>query len=157
LVPIARNKAVRCVGFEPDPENFRLLSGNVSVNGASGVELHNAAVADRRGKMGFARSAYNSGDHRLSANGEILVDCLPLDELPIPTAPFAIKIDTQGAEPLIFEGAKKHLAAADLIICEFWPWGMARMGTKPDAIIDFVRGFPGRGRLLPVSQRNLRT
>jgi hypothetical protein len=97
--------------------------------------------------MGFVRSAYNSGDHRLSANGEILVDCLPLDELPIPTAPFAIKIDTQGAEPLIFEGAKKHLAAADLIICEFWPWGMARMGTKPDAIIDFVRTFPGRGLL----------
>ena len=145
--PIARNRAVRCVGFEPDPENFCLLSGNIAANRLAGIELHNVAVADKRAKMGFTRSTYSSGDHRLSAGGEILVDCLTLDELPVPAEPFAIKIDTQGAEPLIFAGGEKHLAAAGLIVCEYWPWGMARMGTRPDIVIDFVKSFPGKGML----------
>jgi FkbM family methyltransferase len=147
LIPVARNPAIRCVGFEPDPENFRLLCANLAASGLPFVEVQNKAVADRHMQLGFTRSAYNSGDHRLSPTGEIMVDCIPLDELPVPTEPFAIKIDTQGAEPMIFEGGRAHLAAAGLIICEYWPWGMRRLGTAPNGIIDFVRSFPGRGML----------
>jgi FkbM family methyltransferase len=147
LIPIARNNNIRCVAFEPDPENFILLSANIAANGCLGIELHNAAVADKPGKMGFVRNAFNSGDHHLSTSGEILVECFALDELVAPAAPFAIKIDTQGAEPLIFAGGQSHLAKASLIICEFWPWGMKRMGAQPDVILDFVRYFPGFGML----------
>jgi len=143
LLPIAKNKSVRCIGFEPDPANFGLLSANIVGNSASQIEIRNVAVADRAGELRFTRNVFNSGDHRLSADGEIVVQTIALDDLPFPENPLAIKIDTQGAEPLIFAGGKRQLAAAGLIVCEFWPWGMKRMGNSPDRLLSFVEEFSG--------------
>jgi FkbM family methyltransferase len=39
----------RIVAFEPDPQNFRLLQTNVTLNGFTGVELLNVAVSSRKG------------------------------------------------------------------------------------------------------------
>ena len=33
------------------------------------------------------------------------------------------------------KGARKTLAAAGLLILEFWPYGMVRMGGNPDEVI----------------------
>jgi hypothetical protein len=66
-----------------------------------------------------------------------------LDEMPMPRTPLAVKIDTQGAEPLIFEGGMKMLNAAGLIVAEFWPWGMKRMGLDPTSVVSFATAaFP---------------
>lgn len=53
-----------------------------------------------------------------------MVEAVPLDEFPLPPGRFAIKIDTQGAEPLIFEAGRGMLFGAGPIIAEFWPWAM---------------------------------
>jgi hypothetical protein len=43
-----------------------------------------------------------------------------------------IKMDTQGAEGLILEGADFVLRYPDLkMIIEFWPWGLKSLGTNP--------------------------
>jgi len=145
LLSVAANTNVKCLGFEPDSGNFALLEANTIAHGYKNVELFNVAVADKKGQLRLRRSEYNSGDHRLARDGDVVVDCIRLDDLPIPTSPFAVKIDTQGAEPAIFEGGEKTLAAADLIIAEYWPWGMSQMGRSPEPIIDIASRYFTRG------------
>nr|WP_283949619.1 FkbM family methyltransferase [Limobrevibacterium gyesilva] len=146
---VSRHRQVRCVAFEPDPGNFRLLRANVAASATGDtVELINAAVAGEAGQLRFTRSGYNSGDHRLSPEGEIVVQTVRLDDYPPPPGRFAVKIDTQGAEPAIFAGGGRTLGAADLIICEFWPWGMRRMGLSPDPILAFIRSTGRHGHVL---------
>ena len=55
----------RVLAFEPDPDNFALLSRNVEMNGYANVELFNAAASDRPGRSPLFRSPDNAGDHRL--------------------------------------------------------------------------------------------
>jgi FkbM family methyltransferase len=143
-VPVAQNANVRCVCFEPDPGNFALLRANVLRNcGHANVETINAAVAQESGQLRFTENPYNCGDHRLSADGLLVVNAVRLDDYPPEAMPFAVKIDCQGAEPSIFAGGGNTLAKADLIVCEFWPWGMRRMGLSAEPILDFVAGnFP---------------
>jgi hypothetical protein len=53
------------------------------------------------------------------------------------------KVDTQGAEPLVLAGGEGTLSRAGLVILEFWPFGMRRMGGSPDEVIAFAaRHFP---------------
>jgi FkbM family methyltransferase len=148
-VPVAKDPRVRCVAFEPDPGNFALLQMNVVENSTHGnVELHNVALADKAGSLRFAHSKYNCGDHRLSPDGTIFVEATRLDDrLPAPS-PLAVKIDTQGAEPLIFQGGETFLAAADLIVCEFWPGGMRRMQQTPEPVMRFVARHFQKGQVL---------
>lgn len=143
-VPVAQNQAIRCVAFEPDRENFTLLRANVAMNCRhDNVEMVNAAVAKDRGKLRFTRSEYNSGDHRLSQNGSLIVDTVRLDDYAPTAMPLAVKIDCQGAEPLIFAGGTQTLANAELVVCEFWPWGIRRMGLSPEPVVNFVaENFP---------------
>jgi FkbM family methyltransferase len=136
-VPIARDPNVRVVAFEPDANNCDLLRANVAVARVA-VEVVDAAVASHEGTQQFARSGHNSGDHRLSAEGKISVRTVRLDDFPPGPGAFAVKIDTQGAEPLIFEGGETVLAQAGLIVAEFWPWGMRRMNLTPEGMLRFA-------------------
>jgi len=139
IIPVAKNRKLRCIGFEPDPGNYALLSANVAVNGASNIELMRIAVAHEKGQMHFQRASWNAGDHHLSADGDLVVDVVALDDLPMPAEPFVAKIDVQGAEPAIFEGGERTLARADLIICEFSPFAMRRMDLEPERMLRFAR------------------
>jgi len=150
-VPLASNPRLRVVAFEPDPQNVVLLRANIAVAGVP-VEVVNAAVAREAGSMRFTRSEYNSGDHRLSAHGEISVPTVRLDDFPPAPGPFAVKIDTQGAEPLIFQGGETVLAGAGLIVCEFWPWAMRRFDLTADPVLAFAEAHFERGMLLRHNQ-----
>ncbi len=150
-VPLAANPQLRVVAFEPDPHNAMLLRANIAAAGVN-VEVVHAAVANEPGFLKFARSKYNGGDHRLSADGEISVPTVRrADFVPAPV-PFAVKIDTQGAEPLIVQGGAKVLAGAGLIVCEFWPWGMRRYGLTSEPILAFAENHFKRGFILRQDQ-----
>lgn len=149
-IKVASQTAANCIAIEPDDGNFRILKANLALNAIDSVRLLNAAVGDKPGKAQFTRSAFNSGDHRMSPAGEQSVDVTALDDADLiqDAAYLVIKMDTQGAEPLIFTGGKATLAKADLIIAEFWPWGMHRMGVNADPVISFVEETQRGGYLL---------
>lgn len=151
-VPISRNPKVKVVAFEPDPRNCALLRANVA-SAQAPVEIINAAVAAEKGELRFTRSEYNAGDHRLSQDGEVVVDAVRLDGFPPGPGTFVVKMDTQGAEPLIFQGGRAVLAGANMIVAEFWPWGMRRMGVAPEPMLDFVRDHFAQGFILKHGQQ----
>jgi FkbM family methyltransferase len=105
----------RVVAFEPSTANFVLLEANVVANGYSNVELHRAACSDTAGTGVLVLSPTNSGDHQLRADGAgSRVDTVRLDDLDV--RPQVVKMDVQGAEPLVLAGAAQLLASDDLIV-----------------------------------------
>jgi FkbM family methyltransferase len=156
VVPIARNPLVQCQAFEPEPTNFVNLLANIGANCPhQNVVAKQIALFSEAGQLCFELASGNLGDHRIRLNdgvgrlGEdqrrtIEVQARPLDEAVSELRPpVAIKIDTQGAEPYVFAGGRNVIACADLLISEFWPYGMHRMGGNVGEISDQLVAFFG--------------
>jgi FkbM family methyltransferase len=156
-IPIAKARNVTCYAFEPDATNYRLLVRNVEANGTGAlVTPLNVAVMDRDAPFELERSSDNMGDHRIrvaqsgaGAFGEqarqvVKVEGRRLDSVLAGRAlasPVMLKVDTQGAEARVFRGAAGILAAVDHVFCEYWPYGLVRMGDTPRAFFEAVSGF----------------
>jgi FkbM family methyltransferase len=147
-IPVARNPLVKCVAFEPEPGNFAHLSDNVRRNCPhDNVELHQVALAEHHEAVRLGIANGNIGDNRIGFDERgqrrmVKVQGVPLDDFydRIDGA-FAIKIDVQGAEPLVIAGGARTLERADLLIMEFWPHGMREVGSNPAIAIDSVGQF----------------
>lgn len=152
VVPVARCPGVKCYAFEPEPNNLSFLRDNLIQNGvAETVSVLPIALFDRKATLKFAVSKQNSGDNRIWTDGdgayneatwpttEVQADRLDavLDATALAT-PLAVKIDTQGAEPKIFAGGGAVLSRADLIVTEFCPYMMRRLGGDLAAEINFL-------------------
>jgi FkbM family methyltransferase len=163
-IPIAAETGATVHTFEPEPTNFRLLSGNVKSAGLSHiVNLHNLALFDKKMELEFELSSGNHGDHRIKGSlkgdapisvadekdkkilrvaGDRLDSVIVLKSL---AAPIVCKIDTQGAEPQVYAGGREIFRTAELLVIEFWPYGMKRIGGDIGALItmlmeDFSKG-----------------
>jgi FkbM family methyltransferase len=150
-IPVAQNPKVRCIALEPEPSNYEFLVANVARNCTHGnVSTRQVAAFSRRGSLDLELAPENLGDHRIrlgrGANrmGEdqrptVKIDALPLDEIVGPVeGPLAVKIDTQGAEPFVIQGGQATLKQAELIVMEFCPYMIGRMGGDPETIAAFI-------------------
>jgi len=152
-VPIAKRPKVNCLAFEPDPTNFGFLEINVWENCQGGnVELFPLALFDREGTLQFEKSRNNLGDHRIRLSSvetgylnekqrEVIhVRSVTLDSLVLKiTSPCFIKIDTQGAEPFVIAGGRETLMKANIILLEWSPYLMNRLGGDPLTVIEFLK------------------
>jgi FkbM family methyltransferase len=131
------------VAFEPDDNNFRLLTDNVRINGYSNVTPIKAAIADHNGETSLWHNDANRMDHRTYDPGAgwlcepcfavRLDDYGPLRSLKVDL----IKMDIQGSEPKALAGMTSILTnnPAITLITEFWPYGLRRSGHAPDAFL----------------------
>jgi FkbM family methyltransferase len=106
------------VAFEPLPENFALLGRHVEINGCGNVRIFPYAVADHDGMSRFERGQYNTNG-RLSAKGDLLAQCYRLDTCMAEfnlAMPHVIKIDVEGAEADVLEGAANTIRASKPVI-----------------------------------------
>lgn len=129
--------------FEPDPLNFDLLQRNIALNGLKNVQAHNAAVSNHCGRETLFKSGKNTGDHRIVADGErttIGVDCVKLDTVLAGQQIDTIKIDTQGAECHVLEGARKLMAKPHpmRVLIELWPYGLKQMGRSAAELLGML-------------------
>jgi FkbM family methyltransferase len=110
--------AARCIGttgrviaFEPLPENQAALARHLKLNQFSQVTIIPAAVARQAGSRNF-KIGSDRYQGRLAEGGELEVRVISLDAeidagfLPVPDL---IKIDTEGAEFQVLEGARQML------------------------------------------------
>jgi FkbM family methyltransferase len=134
----------RIVAFEPAPSTYKSLASNVVLNAAANVECINAAVADRDGTASFAVREGARANSSLGASAEkgpvVVVDvpCVTLDRF---TADAGIdriallKVDVEGFEAKVFEGAARILAEGrpQVVYFEVCPALARKEGFAPDA------------------------
>lgn len=153
--------AARAVGasglvysFEPEPHNFSLLAQNVKANGYANVRCYNKALAGEPGRLTLHVDPSNHGGSSLIASNvpdtadSVVVETDTLDNVlsanPLPRPVGLIKMDAQGAEGGIMQGASGTLATPGIcLIIEFWPFGLRNFGSDPMAFLDLfrARGF----------------
>ena len=108
---IRRNPAFgKIIAIEADPGNFNRLTqwiGKLDASVASRIQACNLAVGATRGKLHFQASGDEGA--RLAADGNVVVDCVPIDELE--SRPTFIKMDIEGAEMEALEGARRAIQA----------------------------------------------
>lgn len=140
----------RVYAFEPNPSTFEVLRKNVAVNwygdwvrcfqcalldAPKEIELY-AGVSLRGGSSIFLTSLVGEDYHR------VRVPAKPLDE--IVTGPVdAIKIDSEGSEPFVFEGMKRVLDESPniKIVMEVNVPALQQAGVDPKQFLDKVAGL----------------
>lgn len=101
----------RVHAFEPNPKNADFLRRHVRINRLDTVRVEQAAVSDHEGTARFDFGT-GSGTGHLADRGALEVRTLRLDDYCAQhaLAPAAIKIDVEGAEMSVLQGARETLA-----------------------------------------------
>lgn len=131
--------------FEPEAENFDLLSKNVELNKFENTTLINSALSDTSGERDLYLSKDNKGHYSFSddsfADTKISVKTNTFDEYMkkygSPKIDL-IKMDIEGAEPLALDGMKETIKRNSeiIIFTEIYPKAMKRLGKDP---LEFLR------------------
>jgi FkbM family methyltransferase len=136
--------------FEPNPQNFALLSRNVEANGYQNVVLIPKAVSETSGTAALCIDRASSGGHSLSAfrggADTVQVGTISLDDYFAGerTVIDVLKMDAEGAEMAIFAGMRRLLARnPDLaMLTEFFPRAIRGLGHRPE---EYIRQLAASG------------
>lgn len=130
--------------FEPDKNNYSLLTKNVNANKYNNVTLVNKAVTDKTGIGKLFISEENKGDHRIFSGEEQRkstdIETIALNDLfPNEKIDF-IKMDIQGAEYLALIGMSKLIQRNEdlIILSEFAPSWIKNSGFSPQQFLDKI-------------------
>jgi FkbM family methyltransferase len=126
---------LKIIAFEPDPENFRLLTKTAQAWQSDNVRLYQMALSDDCGSATFERDEITSATGSLAQGGsfaekhfntlgeKIRVQTTTLDIVASEEGmPAIIKIDVEGHEAKVFAGASHTIQKACPVIF-FERWG----------------------------------
>lgn len=141
----AGGSGARVVSVEPIPDTFAKLQRNVVLNGlAERVELHRVGLSRERSDLRFTPDQ-DTVNH-VMATGElgsaILVPVVSMDELLAGRVPVIIKIDVEGHEQAVLEGARQTLSDQRVaaVVMEI-NGSSARYGLGDDALFTTMRDY----------------
>lgn len=134
--------------FEPDPDNFRLLSANAELNGfGDRITAVEAGLSDTEGEGNLFLSEDNLGDHQIYSADE--------SRASVPIALYQgarylserlqsvdlLKVDTQGSEFQVMAGLMpllRKLKNPPRIIIELTPHALRDAGSSGRALIELL-------------------
>ncbi|MCK0535511.1 MULTISPECIES: FkbM family methyltransferase [unclassified Anaerobiospirillum] len=105
------NGASKVYSFEPSPYNYQVLVENFKANGHDTATAINLAVGDKECKIPFAAAPGMAGASYATADGNIEVDCIVLDDWieKNKIKPDFLKYDIEGAELEALKGSVKTI------------------------------------------------
>ena len=134
----------RVYSFEAHPRICGFLRKNVALNSCSNVVIFNVALGDKESEILLSDSRGDDQNH-VSENGRgISVRMARLDDLPIPEQHIQLlKIDVEGYEKFVLEGAPKTLDRVSCIYLESWEGHFSRYGYACRDVIELLakKGF----------------
>lgn len=136
--------------FEPEPTNFQFLERNIGANSLSHVKAYRLALANKPGILSFYLHESNKGKHSL-IDYQKNTECIKVEATTVDSFITKhgirkidlIKIDVEGAEPMVFEGMKETLAKhRPIIFTEYFPYAIRSSGRDP---LNFLRNLDTLG------------
>jgi len=139
-------KGAKGICFEPVPSTFERLMDNLRINNlVQRVEARNIGLSDREGDLVFT-SGEDTTNHIVAgdeqASNVVQVKVLPLDAILEDVTPSLLKIDVEGFEMRVLEGARQILGKEGLhsVIMELNGSGR-RYGFEDKQIINYMKDF----------------
>ena len=153
----------RVDAFEPMPETHARLAENVSRNGFDAiVRRHQAALSDHAGQAQFhyyLGPHFNHGCSSLFTTAgvetrDVTVETRRMDDALSGTTPRLVKLDVQGAEPLVVAGMEGLLKgdAPPAVIAEYYPPCSDAAGFAPRETIDRILRLQPRYRMYRIGR-----
>lgn len=132
--------------FEPDPDSTSALEANIAVNGwQDRVTVIRAAVGQCSGQVRFASARGQESRIEMRpevCDGVIAVPMVTLDEALAGQRIDVIKIDVEGFEQQVLEGARKILTGERqrprAILMEVHPFAWADVGTSSTSFLSLL-------------------
>lgn len=134
--------------FEPDPHHVMKLTASLRRNRFRNVTVNAWALSDREGEGRLFLSPDNFGDHRMFDFGpprhsqRVSVKTLDSYDRLAPGRPLLLKLDVQGSELRVLEGARRLLEghrAEIVMLCEVAPRLLAAAGSSLEALVTRLR------------------
>jgi FkbM family methyltransferase len=135
------------LAIEPEPQNFALLQENIKLNHLGNVNAVRSALGASEGTamLGLYKAA-NRGRHSLvatQAKNQIEVPIKTLDELARSAGPpgeswSLLKIDVEGYEGFVLDGAKETLPRVETLVMEYSPALLQSAGRDPAETLRFL-------------------
>jgi len=161
--------AGKVLAIEPEPQNLTLLQQNIAINRLTNVEVHPCALGASGGiaMLGLYKSS-NRGRHSIvdeAAKSRIKVPVRTLDDLARNSGTEGkswslVKIDVEGYEAFVLDGAKETLPRIETLVMEFSPVLLKLAGRDPASTLHTLSSCfsgiyrMGRGGLVEVSVRD---
>lgn len=143
--------AIKCrkvFAFEPSPREHEQLVNNVKRNGCSNAEIRQFALGDRDGVIDLYLAQSNFGKNSVTeiqeGGNKVQVKMFSLDSLEEVKqyAPDFIKLDVEGAEPLVLRGAAETiLRAKPIILYESWAFESAAFANGKCEATDILSSY----------------
>lgn len=139
--------------FEPESKNFEILKKNIEINNYPNIVAEQKIVSDKSGIVKLFIAEHGIVGHRInqqkSSQKFIEVESIILDnyikKLNLDNKINFIKIDVEGSEPKVLEGAKEIMQKSNQlkIFTEFNREAVEEYGIEPKEMIDlfYRNGF----------------
>lgn len=135
----AAGSAGRVFAFEPNPRIYRYLLGNLALNHCDNVTTANLAVGAAAGSVRMS-DGKRDDMNRVLDGGEIVVACTTLDQYLPPCEQIAfLKVDVEGSELRVLEGARDTLARTACVNCEMGEDHYRRYGYGMSDLIAYLQ------------------
>lgn len=133
----------RIVAVEPHPRTFEYLRDNVQLNGLTDiVQLYCVALGDHPGQRPIVEFPGDDSQNCLADGdqGGVRVAVVPLDGLLTSQGPTALlKLDVEGYEKFVLDGANRTLATTACVYFESWESHGARYGYTGRELLGGLR------------------
>lgn len=127
------------IAVEAHPEIYRYLEGNVGLNQDTNLTTLHQALGAGPGEV--ALTSRRSDDQNYITNeGSVRVPMCALDELVAARPTRLLKLDVEGYELPVLQGALRTLRQTDIVYCELSTGNCRRFGYQPQEVEQLLVG-----------------
>lgn len=124
--------------FEPHPNTYKKLIHNLEINNFDISHTFNQAVGNKSDVLRFTDIFISDLNH-ISEQGEISVPVVKLDDVIPKSIPIKLlKVDAEGYELFVLQGAQHILKNISYIFVEIAPQSFERYGYNAQDVYDFL-------------------
>ncbi|MFT6310647.1 MAG: FkbM family methyltransferase [Porticoccus sp.] len=127
--------------IEAHPKTFSYLQKNIDFNTFENIQCFHTALGNESGEIKFSNK--DSDDlNQVDSAGEISVPIIKLDDLPISNARInLLKVDVEGYEKFVLQGAAELLDRTDVILFESWDQHYRKFDYSLNDILAHLTGY----------------